>query len=151
MERVLPNNVEAECGVLGSLIIDPEAIGLVADWLHPEDFYRDAHRTIYAAILSLFEHHEPADFLTLCDRLEQQRRLSDVGGASYLTSLITGVPTSGNLVYYARIVAQKAEYRRLIHVAGRIAAPAYEETEGAQEQAEIDACHTQQWQTLRRA
>ena len=136
MERVVPNNIEAEGGVLGSLLIDPEAIGLVADWLRPQDFYRDAHRTIYAAILSLFERQEPADFLTLCDRLEQQHALASVGGASYLTALITGVPTSGNLIYYARIGAQKAAYRRLIHAAGRIAALAYEEKEDAQEQAE---------------
>jgi replicative DNA helicase len=136
MQRTLPQNIEAECGVLGSLLIDPEAIGQIADWLRPQDFYRDAHRTIYAAILSLFERQEPADFLTLCDHLERQQTLNDVGGSSYLASLITGVPTSGNLIHYARIVAQKAEYRRLIHAAGRIAALAYDETEGAQEQAE---------------
>src|SRR5579883_1924333 len=55
MQRTFPQNIEAECGVLGSLLIDPEAIGQIADWLRPQDFYRDAHRTIYAAILSLFE------------------------------------------------------------------------------------------------
>lgn len=136
MERLLPNNIDAECGVLGSIIIDPEAVALVADWLRPDDFYRDAHRTIYGAILNLYGRNEPADFITLCDLLEQQGQLANVGGASSLTSLISGVPTSGNAVYYAQIVAQKAGYRRLIHAAGRIAALAYEETEGAQEQAE---------------
>jgi replicative DNA helicase len=136
MERLLPHNIEAECGALGSLIIDPEASSLVADWLRPDDFYRDAHRTIYEAILVLHERNAPADFITLCDLLEHQGHLDNVGGASYMTSLIYGVPTSGNLVYYSQIVAQKAGYRRLIHAAGRIAALGYEEGEDAQEQAE---------------
>lgn len=136
MDRLFPYSIEAECGVLGSLIIDPEAITLVADWLRPDDFYRDAHQSIYRAILELYERRAPADFITLCDLLEQQEHLAQVGGASALTALINGVPTSGNITYYAHIVAQKAGYRRLIHAAGQIAALGYEETEGAQEQAE---------------
>ena len=136
MERLLPNNIEAECGVLGSLLIDPEATPLVADWLHPDDFYRDAHRTIYEAIIALYERNQPADFITLCELLEQRKQLETVGGASYLTSLITYVPTSGNVEYYGHIVAQKAGFRRLIHAAGQIAALGYNETEDSQERAE---------------
>ncbi len=136
MERLLPNNIEAECGVLGSLLIDPEAVPLVADWLHPEDFYRDAHRTIYEAILTLYARNQPADFITLCELLEQRDQLDSVGDASYLASLIHGVPTSGNIEYYAHIVVQKAGFRRLIHAAGQIAAFGYEEAEDAQERAE---------------
>ena len=136
MERLLPTNIEAECGVLGSLLIDPEAVSLVADWLHPEDFYRDAHRTIYEAILTLYERNQPADFITLCELLEQLDQLDSVGDASYLTSLIHGVPTSSNIEYYAHIVVQKAGFRRLIHAAGQIAAFGYEEAEDAQERAE---------------
>jgi replicative DNA helicase len=136
MERLLPQSIEAECGVLGSIIIDPEAVALVTDWLQPDDFYRDAHRTIYEAIQALYERNEPADFITLCDLLEQQGHLENAGGASYLASLIHCVPTSGNVVYYAQIVAQKAACRRLIHAAGQIAALAYEEIEDAQERAE---------------
>ena len=122
MERQFPHNIEAECGALGSLLIDPEAVSLIADRLRPEDFYRDAHRTIYEAIITLYERNAPADFITLCDLLEQRGLLETVGGASYLTSLINHVPTSGNLEYYAHIVAQKAGFRRLIHAAGQIAA-----------------------------
>ncbi|HEU5375177.1 MAG TPA: DnaB-like helicase N-terminal domain-containing protein, partial [Ktedonobacteraceae bacterium] len=136
MERLLPTNVEAECGVLGSLIIDPEALPRIADWLRPDDFYRHAHKCLYEAILTLDERNQPADFLTLCDLLQQRGQLENVGGASALASLINGVPTSGNLEYYARIVAQKAGFRRLIHAAGQIAALAYEEIEDAQERAE---------------
>ncbi|HEU5375294.1 MAG TPA: replicative DNA helicase [Ktedonobacteraceae bacterium] len=147
MERLLPNNIEAERGVLGSLLIDPEAVTLIADWLRPDDFYRDAHQIIYMAILTLYERNAPADFITLCDLLEQQGQLADIGDASYLSGLLNSVPTSGNLVYYAQIVVQKAGFRRLIHAAGRIAALAYEETEDAQQRAEQMLFELQRRQT----
>src|SRR6266852_2560010 len=124
---LLPQNIEAECGVLGSIIIDPEAIVQVSDFLRADDFYRDAHRTIYEVILQLYEEHEPADFITICDELERRNKLEEVGGASYITSLINQVPTSGNVEFYARIVERTAILRRLIHAAGQIAAIAYEE------------------------
>ncbi len=127
MEKLLPQNIEAECGALGSIIIDPEAIVQVSDFLHADDFYRDAHRTIFEVILQLFEEHEPADFITICDELERRNKLEEVGGASYITSLINQVPTSGNVEFYARIVERTAILRRLIHAAGQIAAIAYEE------------------------
>jgi len=127
VEKLLPQNIEAECGVLGSIIIDPEAIVQVSDFLHADDFYRDAHHTIYEVILQLYEEHEPADFITICDELERRNRLEEVGGESYITSLINQVPTSGNVEFYARIVERTAILRRLIHAAGQIAAIAYEE------------------------
>lgn len=127
MEKLLPQNIEAEAGVLGSIIIDPEAIVQVADFLFAEDFYRDAHRTIYEVILRLYEQHQPADFITICDELERINKLDDVGGPSYITSLINQVPTSGNVEYYGRIVERTSILRRLIHAAGEIAATAYEE------------------------
>jgi replicative DNA helicase len=127
VEKLLPQNIEAECGVLGSIIIDPEAIVQVSDFLHPDDFYRDAHHTIYEVILQLYEEHEPADFITICDELERHNKLEEVGGASYITSLINQVPTSGNVEFYGRIVERTAILRRLIHAAGQIAAIAYEE------------------------
>jgi replicative DNA helicase len=132
VEKLLPQNIEAECGVLGSILIDPEAIIQVADFLRPEDFYRDAHRAIYEVMLQLYERHEPADFITLCDELERQGKLEEVGGASYITSLVNQVPTSGNIEYYGRIVERMAVLRRLIHAAGQIAAIAYEEGDADQ-------------------
>lgn len=125
-ERQLPHNVEVEQGVLGSILIDPEMVGAVAEFLQADDFYRDAHRTIYEAILELYSRREPADFLTICDVLERHEKLAAVGGASYITSLINQVPTSGNAVTYSRIVERMAVLRRLIHAAGQIAALAYE-------------------------
>lgn len=138
MEKLLPQNIEAESSVLGSIIIDPEAIVQVADFLQPDDFYRDAHRTIYEVILHLYEQREAADFITICDELERGGKLETVGGASYITSLINLVPTSGNAEYYGHIVERNAILRRLIHAAGQIAAIAYGETDAdsALEQAE---------------
>lgn len=127
MEKLLPQNIEAEAGVLGSIIIDPEAIVQVSDFLRAEDFYRDAHRTIYEVILQLYEEHAPADFITICDELERLNKLEGVGGASYITSLVNQVPTSGNVEFYGRIVERTSILRRLIHAAGQIAAIAYEE------------------------
>jgi len=137
-EKLLPQNLEAECGVLGSIIIDPDALVLVAEFLSPDDFYRDAHRTIYEAMLRLYERHEAADFLTICDELGRGGKLEAVGGASSITSLINAVPTSGNAGYYGHIVERTSILRRLIHAAGQIAALAYEEVDAdaALEQAE---------------
>ncbi len=129
MEKLLPQNIEAESGVLGSIIIDPEAIIQVADFLNAEDFYRDAHRTIYEVIIQLYEQQQAADFITICDELEGRGKLEDVGGPSYVTSLINQVPTSGNVEYYGRIVERTAILRRLIHAAGEIAATAYQESD----------------------
>ncbi|HEY7779356.1 MAG TPA: replicative DNA helicase [Ktedonobacterales bacterium] len=127
MEKLLPQNVEAESGVLGSILIDPEAITQVADYLRPEDFYREAHRSIYQAALDLYEQHEPADLITLTDELARRGQLEDVGGASYVSSLANQVPTSANVDFYGHIVERTSILRRLIHAAGQIAAVAYNE------------------------
>jgi len=92
VEKLLPQNIEAECSVLGSIIIDPEAIVQVSDFLHPDDFYRDAHRTIYEVILQLYEEHEPADYITICDELERRNKLEEVGELATLLRLSTRFP-----------------------------------------------------------
>lgn len=135
MEKMLPQNIEAEKGVLGSIIIDPDAYDLVADMLTPNDFYRDSHRIIYAAMLAIKNRRVSPEFLTICDELEQTGKLDFVGGASYITELINYVPTSGNIEYYAEIVSRTAVNRRLIHAAGQIATLAYEQTPLALNQA----------------
>lgn len=129
MEKLLPQNIEAECGVLGSIIIDPEAIVQIADFLHAEDFYRDSHRIIFETIMQLYDQREPADYITICDELERQNKLETVGGPGYITSLMNQVPTSGNIEHYGRIVERMSILRRLIHAAGQIAAVAYEESD----------------------
>lgn len=150
MEKLLPQNIEAECGVLGSILIDPEAIVGVADFLRPHDFYRDAHRVIYDAASDLLEQGEPADFITLCDELERRGTLDDAGGASYITSLINQVPSSGNVEYYGRIVERASILRQLILAAGQIAATAYDadDAEKALDRAESLIARIRQGRTV---
>src|SRR5581483_5723882 len=105
VEKLLPQNVEAEAGVLGSLLIDPEAVVQVADFLRSEDFYRETHRVIFQAVVDLYESGEP----------------EEIGGVSYVSSLANQVPTSANVEHYARIVERTSILRRLIHAAGQIA------------------------------
>jgi replicative DNA helicase len=128
-----PHNIEAEEAVLGSLLIDPDAIFKVASFLSPEDFYREKNGWIYEAIRDLHNRREPADFVTLCDELERRGQLEEVGGAVYITSLINAVPTAIHVEYYARIVERTAILRRLIGAAGQIAAIAYEGAEDVDE------------------
>ncbi|OGD57128.1 replicative DNA helicase [Candidatus Berkelbacteria bacterium RBG_13_40_8] len=125
--KVPPQNIEAEQSVLGSLLIDKDALLKVADFLRPEDFYRDDHSTIYQAILRLFEKRKPIDVLTLTDILEKEKKLREVGGASYLTTLVNSVPTAANVTTYAQIIQQKATLRRLISAATSIAELGYDE------------------------
>ncbi len=128
-DRLPPQNIDAEISVLGSLLIDPEAIIKIASFLRPDDFYRESHGLIYAAILRLFERREPADMVTVSDELDRHDQLEQVGGQAYLTSLISRVPTSVHIEHYARIVESTAVRRRLINAAGQIAALAHEEAE----------------------
>ena len=127
VEKLLPQNVEAEASVIGSLLIDPEAVVQVADFLRPEDFYREAHRTIFQAVLDLYETGGPADLITLTDELARRGKLDEIGGASYVSSLANQVPTSRNVKRYAQIVERTAVLRRLINAAGQIAGVAYNE------------------------
>lgn len=128
-----PQNIEAEQSVLGSLLIDPDAIIKVGSFLRPEDFYREAHQLIYGAILSLHEKRQPADLITIVDELERQEQIEIIGGSPYLTSLIGGVPTSIHVEHYARIIERTSLMRRLITAAGEIAALAYEDRQEADE------------------
>lgn len=134
-EKIFPQNIDAEKGVLGSIIIDPEAM-IEIEFLQSAHFYTDSHQIIFGAITSLYQRHEPADMITLCDSLEQAGKLEHVGGMGYITSLINGVPTSGNVTHYARIVERTWIYRQLIQVAGTIADDAYNQREQALEDAE---------------
>lgn len=127
MERIFPNNIEAEMGVLGSIIIDPQSYDLVADQLKPDDFYRNAHRVLYQTIVGLAAQRITPDYITLCDELERINKLEEVDGSAYITSLINEVPTSGNVEYYAGIVLRAALNRRLISAAGQIAALGFEQ------------------------
>lgn len=136
MEKQFPQNIEAEFGVLGSLIIDPQAIDEVIDILGAQDFYRDANRIIYSVIVSLASKRIPSDFLMISDELERLGQMDEIGGPGYITELVNQVPTSGNVRWYAEIVARCALNRRLIHAGGQIVTLAYNEQDDALEQAD---------------
>lgn len=133
IERLPPQNLEAEEAVLGALLIDPDAIIRLAPFLRPEDFYREKHSWIYEAMLDLHDRREPVDFLTVCDELERRQQLDQVGGAGFITSLINAVPTSIHAEHYGRLTERTAVRRRLIEAAGQIASLAYQEAEDVDE------------------
>lgn len=130
-DKLQPHNVEAEEAVLGSLLIDPDAIIRVATFLQPPDFFVERHGWVYEAIRDLHERREPADLVTLTDELSRREQLDEVGGAAFLTSLINATPTSIHAEYYARIVERTAVLRRLIDAAGQIARLAYDPSQEA--------------------
>ncbi|GAB4262271.1 replicative DNA helicase [Thermincola ferriacetica] len=129
LEKIPPQNLDAEQSVLGAMLIDKESIIKVSEILRPEDFYRDAHKHIYEAMLDLSERNEAVDLITLTEELRQRGFLDQVGGAAYVAGLATMVPTAANVEYYARIVEEKALLRNLINVATRIVALGYESDE----------------------
>lgn len=131
--KTTPANVEAEQAVLGSLLIDPDAIVKVSTTLRDVDFYREPHQWIFRALLALHERREPADFVTLVDELERNEQLEEIGGPAYITQLINSTPTAIYVDYYARIVERTATLRRLIGAANQIAELAYDESNDVNE------------------
>ncbi len=130
IERLPPHSIEAEEAVLGSLLIDPDAIFEVGSFLKPDAFYRVQNQWIYEAILALNDRREPIDFITLTEELRRQNRLEEVGGEGYLIGLINIVPTSVNARSYGRVVEAASTRRKLIGAASTIANFAYDEAEG---------------------
>ncbi len=129
LDRVPPQNIEAEQSVLGAILIEQSAIAKISDILQPEDFYREAHKLVYRSAITLFERGEAIDFITVIDMLRREDGLERAGGISYITSLANGVPTAANIVFHAKIVQEKSLLRRLIHAATDIAAMGYAESE----------------------
>jgi replicative DNA helicase len=127
-ERLPPQSIEAEQAVLGALMLDPEAAYLVMDFLGVDDFYRQAHRMIYRIVLDLVLAHQAVDILTVVDKLRQNNKLEEVGGATYLASLSTIVPNAANIATHAKLVVEKAVLRSLISAASEIVHKCYEGT-----------------------
>ena len=125
-EKLPPHDVEAEEAVIGSLIIDPDAIGKIAGFLVPEDFWEETHRLIYQACHSLYQRNEVIDQITIAHELVRLNNLERIGGAAYLSHLISTVPTSFHVEHYAQIISNTAVMRRLIAAAGQIAIIGYE-------------------------
>jgi replicative DNA helicase len=131
-EKVPPQSIEAEQSVLGSVLIDREAIATAAEVLEPEDFYRESHRLIYDAALRLFERSEAIDVVTVSEKLKQIGKLEDCGGITYLGSLANSVPTAANVEYYAKIVEEKAILRHLVRAGTDIVARSFAAREDAE-------------------
>ncbi len=135
--KLPPQNIEAEMSVLGSLMLDKEAIIKIANLIRLGDFYRDDHNLIYEAILELYEKNEPIDVLSLANRLEEKKQLEKVGGSSYLASLVNSVPSSSNIVHYAKVVQKKSTLRKLIEAASEILELGYQESEDVEKMLDI--------------
>lgn len=126
--RLPPHNLEAEVATLGAVLLDASAITRVVDYVRPGDFYRQAHGRIFESILQLWDRGESIDLITLTAELQAGGHLERVGGAAYISSLTTAVPTSANVEYYAQIVQQTSLRRRLITLAAEITESCFDDT-----------------------
>ncbi len=127
LPQITPHSREAEEAVLGSVLINPEAYFDVAQFIKPDDFYIHRHKWVWQAFVRLIEQRQPIDILTVTEDLDQHGHLAEIGGAAYLTSLVTNVPTSLHAEAYARLVEQTAIRRRMIEAANAIAKLAHQE------------------------
>ena len=125
-DRVPPQNIEAEQSVLGAMLIEKEAIPKVMEILRDTDFYREAHRVIFNAMLELYNKNEAVDMITVTEILKRDNKLEDVGGIAYVTSLANAVPTAANVTYHAGIIEEKSILRQLVSVSTQIASMGYE-------------------------
>ena len=128
-EKLLPHDIEAEEAVIGSMLIDGDSILRVAQFLRPEEFYREKNRFCYEACRALFQRGEAINQVTVAHQLGLQERLDQVGGTAYLSHLVSTVPTPVHIEHYGRIVSRTAMMRNLIDSAGKISAIGYEGTD----------------------
>jgi len=127
--KVPPHSLEAEQSVLGAMALDKEAIIVATDILRPEDFYKEAHKEIYEAVLELFDRDEPVDLITLSEELKKRGTLDAIGGVVYLANLSEGISTTANIRYYCEIVEEKSILRKLIRASSDIMSKGYEADE----------------------
>ncbi len=125
--RMPPQNIEAEKSVLGSLMLDTNAINVVIDILTPDDFYSQKHSIIYGVMLDLYEKKDPIDVLSVASRLKEKKQLGKAGDSSYLADLVNGVPTASNVKHYSEIVHKKRILRDLIESSSQISRLGYDE------------------------
>lgn len=127
--RIPPHNLEAEQSVIGSMIINKEAINTAIEQLHPDDFYKEANKEIFTAIIEIFNKNEPVDLITLSEELRTRGNLENIGGVTYLADLSGGVAITSNIKYYCNIVEEKSILRRLIKSCDEIMGKSYEDSE----------------------
>jgi len=127
--RIPPHSLEAEQSVLGAMILDKEAINTAIEIIRPDDFYKEANKEIFEAILILFNKNEPVDLITLSEELKRRGTLENIGGVTYLANLSSGVATTANVKYYCKIVEEKSILRRLIRSCDDVIAKSYENSD----------------------
>jgi len=133
LKKTPPQSVEAEKTVLGGILLNNKNLNVILSIISPEDFYKDANRKIIEKIISLVDKGQPVDVVTLSEELQKDGSLEEVGGASYLSSLMDGVPKSLNVEFYARIIKEKSLLRQLILSSAKIISSSYEQREDADE------------------
>jgi len=126
IEKIPPHNLEAEIAVLGSMLLSKDAIGLGIQMLDEGSFYKTAHQRIYSVIITLYDKNKVVDLITVTEELKQRNQLDSVGGASYVTQLASVIPTSANIIHYAKIVREKSILRSLISTATNIVQESYD-------------------------
>ncbi|GIP35998.1 replicative DNA helicase [Paenibacillus sp. J2TS4] len=129
LDRIPPQNLEAEQAVLGAILLDSDALVTVMEKVGAEDFYSTKHQNIFEAMIELAEANDPVDLVTLTVKLQDKQQLEQIGGVSYLTQLANSVPTAANVDYYAQIIEEKSLTRRLIRAATQIASTGYSSAE----------------------
>jgi replicative DNA helicase len=125
LDRVPPQNIEAEQAVLGAILLHSDALITAMERISSDDFYRPSHQKIYEAMMELSGDNEPVDLITLTATLQDKQQLEDIGGVTYLSELANSVPTAANVDYYAAIVEEKSMLRRLIRAATQIVSNGY--------------------------
>ena len=148
--RQPPQDLAAEQSVLGGMLLSKDAIADVLEKLRPGDFYRPAHQNVYDAILDLYGRGEPADAVTVAAELDRRGLLRRIGGAPYLHTLISTVPTAANAGYYAGIVAEKALLRRLVEAGTRVVQYGYAGAEGADVAEVVDRAQAEMYEVTER-
>jgi replicative DNA helicase len=148
--RQPPQDMAAEQSVLGGMLLSKDAIADVLERLRPSDFYRPAHQNVYDAILDLYGRGEPADAVTVAAELDRRGLLRRIGGAPYLHTLISTVPTAANAGYYAGIVAEKALLRRLVEAGTRVVQYGYAGAEGADVAEVVDRAQAEMYEVTER-
>lgn len=133
IKRILPHNMEAEQSVIGAILLDQESAITASEILSPEDFYNPQFRALYNGMLSLYKEGKAIDPVTLQNKLREQEAPEDLCSIEFISSILSSVPTSANIKYYAEIVKNKAILRRLIHVSESIANDCYQDTENLDE------------------
>ena len=147
-QRIPPQALDAEMSILGALLIEPEALSRVLEYVDETCFYKKAHEKIFIAATQLFEKNEPIDVITVSNQLQAAGELEAVGGSYYLTQLVNSIPSAANVEYYAKIVLDKSLKRKLINECSKISEQAYNDSDDAVDVIDLADDERAMWATF---